>query len=634
MSTEFVFVDHQAAQASVRQKPKLSRRRGACENCKRRKVRCSGANPCEQCLKVNVHCWYIGNNQSRRRSVPNSGADKNNQQGDTDRHNGARLGLESFGHLHFFSESFLDAQSIPMDQPPGSSPVMDFDPYDYDASPLSMSNEQTALIDWDQLEATSNYVALGISANSGNNFIADQCFSETRTATNRASKDPLNGGCHNTLHTGEFTHDSRTVDELLNDSIPLAFAASTKSSLSFDYVRSSLHSWLLTAMTELDGDENRHILQTFERLLNANSPVIRHPSLNEDVNSIEILNSLRSESSQNRALVYRCIDACFSNPNRVGIFLDRMTVEELVCQVLAHPFVSSPISIALCLSFLAVGSRDLSLDDDCREMNAMNLFRTALYIRPNPSSGPSLWTFQALLLMAHFSCDIGAESTTSLMTDTATCVQALRLHSSAAISNLCSSDSERVNLKRAFWTFFAVEKLHCIQEGLFPLIHGEYADHKVAAPQDPLCRRYDCLYSDVGYAKICSKILQQLQGQQDISQVGSSCCGRESYKQSPAFTANRLETMLMEWKGNLPFDGDGKNIFTATSPGERRIRLTCINMYHFAMIAIHSLPGVEDTDASKRQRCESAREILDMSEHITSADLLYDWSVPPLCPDC
>jgi hypothetical protein len=78
------------------------------------------------------------------------------------------------------------------------------------------------------------------------------------------------------------------------------------------------------------------------------------------------------------------------------------------------------------------------------------------------------------------------------------------------------------------------------------------------------------------------------------------------------------------WKNDLPFDLD-VNGLSSLPCDERRLKLNYINRYYFAMIAIYSLPEIEETSMSRERRCESAREILNMSTHVSWPDLCDNW---------
>lgn len=86
---------------------------------------------------------------------------------------------------------------------------------------------------------------------------------------------------------------------------------------------------------------------------------------------------------------------------RVGMFLDRATVERLARQVVLHPMASSPAGIALFFSLLAVGSHYLNLRQGSRHgvsgvtrLPVMKLFRKALDMRPQARDDATLLSLQ------------------------------------------------------------------------------------------------------------------------------------------------------------------------------------------------------------------------------------------------
>ncbi|ENI01938.1 hypothetical protein COCC4DRAFT_110332, partial [Bipolaris maydis ATCC 48331] len=75
MDKAFTFIVDHTAQAGLASKRKLRRRRGACGNCKRRKVACNGAMPCQHCHKASISCQYAETKRSARNTAPISEAD-------------------------------------------------------------------------------------------------------------------------------------------------------------------------------------------------------------------------------------------------------------------------------------------------------------------------------------------------------------------------------------------------------------------------------------------------------------------------------------------------------------------------------------------------------------------------------
>ncbi|EUC41823.1 hypothetical protein COCMIDRAFT_105204 [Bipolaris oryzae ATCC 44560] len=310
------------------------------------------------------------------------------------------------------------------------------------------------------------------------------------------------------------------------------------------------------------------------------------------------------------------------------MYLNFEAIEELVVQIISNPFVSGPASIALFFSLFAIGSRrlDLSHGNGTIKGATIGYFRIALRMRSCMYGEVSLLKSQAFLLMTYFSFTVGASSTSSLMADATSCLQTLRLHSSSEINKLSSDRLEQTNLKRAFWGIYSMEKPYSLQEGLLPLIHGEYADHNISSLQSSLDVGTDLLGVYVRYAEVCSSILRQLHSQRHESRDCSVCCGRGYCEKSPASTLCRLEDSLMMWKTDFSLNFNVDNL-SALSRVERRHRLAYITRFHFATIAIYSLPEIEATDMSKERRCESARQILNLSSHISWSDMCDNWEL-------
>ncbi|ENI01939.1 hypothetical protein COCC4DRAFT_43018 [Bipolaris maydis ATCC 48331] len=211
------------------------------------------------------------------------------------------------------------------------------------------------------------------------------------------------------------------------------------------------------------------------------------------------LTDLRCERAFNKEFLRERINACFPELYETGIYLKSEAIEELMDQIVSNPFVSSPTSIALCFSLLAVGSRrlDLSHGNGTIKGATIGYFRIALRMRPCLYAEVSLLQSQALLLMTYFSHSVGASSTSSLMADATSCLQILRLHSSSAINKLSSDRLEQTNIKRAFWAIHCMEKPHSLQEGLFPTNRAVIEEESTSVTKAVAVRAYAGLDEDL-----------------------------------------------------------------------------------------------------------------------------------------
>ncbi|KAF7548171.1 hypothetical protein G7Z17_g7237 [Cylindrodendrum hubeiense] len=281
-------------------------------------------------------------------------------------------------------------------------------------------------------------------------------------------------------------------------------------------------------------------------------------------------------------------------------------------------------SIALFHSMLAIGSHSLNLRQDSplagtAKYPVLRFFDEALSMRQHFRDNPSIPGLQALLAMAHFSSQSGADSTSGLLADAALCIQTLRLHSNGDIEKWYLNQVERENARRAFWFFYSLEKPHCLYNGLFPLIHDDFIDHDSPALPSPFFGGIDWLSINTDYATLCSFIL------------------RQGCKHSATSTVKRLENMLDDWEKRLPFGcsvnptqlSRAPSDYSALTLQERRLRVKSLYRYCFATIAIHcmqdeTVQSREDADRGKEKCYAAAQDMLKTSYHISSADVVYD----------
>ncbi|EMD62757.1 hypothetical protein COCSADRAFT_343184 [Bipolaris sorokiniana ND90Pr] len=372
------------------------------------------------------------------------------------------------------------------------------------------------------------------------------------------------------------THYCCNANNLSGDYVMSASATVTEKTPYFDHIRSNVYCWVLKSIRKSHENENTRIIAALQGLLTPYS-LITNKCSSQELDIISVLIDLRSQRSFNKELFYKRIEACFAELHgSIGIFLDLATVYALVDQVLLHPLVSNPTCIALFFSVLAIGSRRLDLSHSTGTINGATIgfFRIALRMKPHPCNETNLLRLQTLLSLTYFSYAIGANSTSSLMAEATSGLQTLRLHSCNAIDKLSSDRLEQARIKRAFWAIYSMEKPYCLQEGLLPRFVQQFYDK--STPNGKVGK--------ITHAAVEEQI------------------------------ANTTQPLPLDNLSALPCD-------------ERRRRLTYINKYHFAVIAIHSLPETENTDMSKGIRYKSAREILNMSAHLSWADLCDNWSL-------
>ncbi|KAF5978124.1 fumonisin biosynthetic Zn(II)2Cys6 transcription factor Fum21 [Fusarium coicis] len=264
-------------------------------------------------------------------------------------------------------------------------------------------------------------------------------------------------------------------------------------------------------------------------------------------------------------------------------------------------------------------------------------FYDAKFISQCFDGTPSLGGLQAILAMAYFSARVGDDSTSSFLADAAFCVQALQLHNASAIEQKFNSFLEQQVAKRALWFLYSIEKPRCLAQGLLPLIHDDFVDYDPPSSANYSTSEVDWFAINARFARICSSIIKE-RLRCKLSRAPSRRGQGRASEYSASSAIKRLESLLEEWRDDLPFAGDfdaaRSDEFAASTCSERRHRIKCLNKYWSAIIATHSgqARGVaQDGGAGvrlSRARCiDAAQAILQNSHYITSTDILSDMYV-------
>ncbi|KAH8590116.1 hypothetical protein B0O99DRAFT_314658 [Bisporella sp. PMI_857] len=137
--------------------------------------------------------------------------------------------------------------------------------------------------------------------------------------------------------------------------------------------------------------------------------------------------------------------------------------------------------------------------------------------------------FRALLAMIVFAQEIGHPILDSLLADAALLSHVLKLHSAASIKahTLGLGEHEHIQLQRAFWLFYSIEKPHCLYSGRPSMLNDDFIDYNLPESTCPTSygRREACYISkdepdwfsnfewlrvQCQFAKICDRISKGL----------------------------------------------------------------------------------------------------------------------------
>ncbi|KAE9379514.1 hypothetical protein N431DRAFT_478512 [Stipitochalara longipes BDJ] len=325
----------------------------------------------------------------------------------------------------------------------------------------------------------------------------------------------------------------------------------------------------------------------------------------------------------------QCIEACYSDPRGIGLLLDRKLVEDIFRQEQIQEKLD-PASLALVNAVLAVGAHSLNFQGNFNIQatplhNAPAFFEKALKLRHQlPSSEMSIRDLQAFLTMLYFSVRTGSKMTSELMMSATHCVQALRLNNQGAICRVYQTRADQADAKRALCFLYSIEMPYCLRYRIFPLLNWDSVDY--VQPDVSLPNQLtDWLSIQYQYSLLCSTIIRNLYGQ--------------TIPRRPQ--SEKFEHALSVWKDELPLlrDSTGKiaHDYLSMSSLERKLQLGTLFQYHEALITMfmgrtetNSLPlGLSDINQSQKDEIclSSAREVLTVSCHISTADVHENWSL-------
>ncbi|EWG36183.1 hypothetical protein FVEG_14633 [Fusarium verticillioides 7600] len=359
--------------------------------------------------------------------------------------------------------------------------------------------------------------------------------------------------------------------------------------------------------------------------------------------------------------ISQCFDACDADPEGVRVLLERKSMDLIADEITKYALAVDTETSVLFHSLMAIGCHSLNLDQGHRAIGkgkypASKFFKEALNARQHLRDSPSLGGLQAILTMvipspdiyllaskflhahkAYFSARVGDDSTSSFLADAAFCVQTLQLHNAGAIEQKYNSFLEQQVAKRALWFLYSLEKPRCLAQGLLPLIHDDFVDYDPPPSANYSTSEVDWFAINARFARICSSIIKERLGCK-LGRTPSRRGKDRASEYSASSVIKRLESLLEEWRDDLPFAGDfdatRSDEFAASTCAERRHRIKCLNKYWSAIIATHSgqARGVaEDGGAGvrlSRARCiDAAQAILQNSHYVTSTDILSDISL-------
>ncbi|OJD33818.1 fumonisin biosynthetic transcription factor [Diplodia corticola] len=228
--------------------------------------------------------------------------------------------------------------------------------------------------------------------------------------------------------------------------------------------------------------------------------------------------------------------------------------------------------------------------------------------------------FLALVAALCFVEKVGSKIMYTLLVNSASTAAALGLHLEPTILNRCGGDEEVLQVQRAMWMLYCIEKSFALRVQTFSILGDDFlptATTPKSAATDTTASipSPDWLEIRSKYARICSNILQ----------LRGSLKGNATMDRSGATLA--LAAALKEW-----YTSSATAPIISTAPDGAGMRMKCqmFNHYHEALLHLGSLSLSLDKrlpagcEQSKNLRCESLREVITSSNTISSNSVLRD----------
>ncbi|KAJ0124052.1 hypothetical protein J7T55_012525 [Diaporthe amygdali] len=331
------------------------------------------------------------------------------------------------------------------------------------------------------------------------------------------------------------------------------------------------------------------------------------------------------------------ITACCEDPIGVGTFLTKQSVNDVIQQARHAKGRSGEQKVAACLinAVLALGAHILSARTPRDSFSSHNSNGQAYFSTASSLRDGLVYVEDSLLkFQVSFSQRMNYQLTAGLLAQATQCAQSLRLNSERATKTQLNPTPElESRAKRAFWYLYSMEKTFCLTQGTFSIIDDGNIQYP---PPSPTKRHrgphdFDWLHVLVLYARVSSAIAKELY------HTKSPLRSVEHFDR----TISNLRGQLEAWKGALPhayrkfIDSDGHQ-GALGEPTEHSLQLYMLYQYHQALFAMYGpisrLP-VDCTGLEMFQQCiyrcehtclASARVVLLVGSHLSLAAALID----------
>ncbi|KAF3765277.1 hypothetical protein M406DRAFT_329199 [Cryphonectria parasitica EP155] len=234
-------------------------------------------------------------------------------------------------------------------------------------------------------------------------------------------------------------------------------------------------------------------------------------------------------------------------------------------------------------------------------------------LNAEPDSVDKFLAIVAVLQLVH---KLGLKHLPKLLATAVSIIQALSLHSAAALQSLCAeSPGLAARVKRACWIVFCVDKVNALRWKSFSLLPEPCLQY-TPPPMEDCNSNQDWLLAQCRYSKLCGQIYNE------------TSHAREDQSRSSESKATSIAAELEDWYGSLPDDGRLHDKNTTSRSLARQLAICMLYQYCEAKLA---LLDVDDTwmDTTKNPPLRSpviplSRDIFKFSNRIEPDDIVYD----------
>ncbi|KAL1877497.1 hypothetical protein Daus18300_002484 [Diaporthe australafricana] len=296
----------------------------------------------------------------------------------------------------------------------------------------------------------------------------------------------------------------------------------------------------------------------------------------------------------------------------------RAKVDEAARQTAAEAisFIMSPaIAVGRCVVVTLAAWGSL-LKPDQRNPESAELIALMVEAHDSLNAEPdSVDKFLAIVAVLQLVHKLGMQHFPKLLATAVSIIQALSLHSAAALQSLCAgSPGLAARVKRACWIVFCVDKVNALRWKSFSLLPDSCLQY-TPPPVEDCNSSQDWLLAQCRYSKLCAKI---------YNTTSHALEDQSRSSESKASIAAELE----DWYKSVPDDGRLDDKTPKSSNLAKRLAICMFYQYCEAKLALLDVDGtcVETTEEPPLRSAVIAlsRDIFKFSNRIEPDDIVYD----------